>query len=588
MHSFGRKCLANHHRRADSNLPVRAPPVVAELVVPTVRPASDHLETPAAKVARPLEVTPVKAAENSLVLPIGVTQRARVLSEPRTPDDLLPAKEFKVPVGGGASVNMPEWVKHAIEAIDQPQEFLSLVVAKMCPQAQDILFHLPPVRQIMVCRALILNPVHWRDVGRGVFELNCLLDCLSTGVEAMASVETEPVNVHLVVFHNCSGILTSLFVLKMAMKIVERIMPSVQFHITSMYSFEIDSACLQVQQELCDIMREDVEMVGDISKLPGLIRDNKKQWDADVKLLFMNSPPCRNTSVANPFTDRPDGSGFHMSHSRAIWPIIEAQFNACLPEFDCKSVFHMTEFPKCGNAGEEAVMNTHFGTSVELRTDYYRAATRTRAMRTNPINLSYQYCGTAINPFSPIDGWVWKGNPGQDSHMLEGCFPQVTLRSHIVKLVQQHVFEKSSLKESELKTLNTLKMKHPNDDKEHFVNRQFWYLWLGVRGTPIQTALDNVWPCIPWIIPSLGIKSEMQSVGEPCGASRYCHNCEKVMTMLGQGWHAPIMIDVAVALLTKIGERAMGHGSDADLMDVKIDDVHVCGPGCPRNPRQGS
>ncbi len=480
---------------------------------------------------------------------------------------------------------MPEWVKSVLESIENPQQFLQKIVSRLDGQGSDLLFSLPPPKQLMLTRAVMLNPQHWNNIGKGLYESLCLLEAeAATNDEGVQIASSEPKTVKLVVFHCCSGIGTSVVVLKTALLMFNKKGSSVTFEIVEQHSFENNEDCIKVQTQLFANMGQEVTVHNNVNALPGVIRDSKEKWTG-CKLLFMNSPPCKNTSVANPYRDRPDGSGFHMSHSRAVWPIIEGQFHTCRPEFDGNNVFHMTEFPQCGNKGEEAVMDLHFGDALEITTTWYRAATRTRRMRTNPKNLDLKYNSMPMNPFATLDGWRWCGNMGTENPNEEILqWPEVVLRSHIVKLVQNAVFDPSAVTASEWKTLKTIKMQHPNETQQHYINRQFWFLWMGMRGTPLQTVMDDLYPCIPWIISSLGVKAANQSHGEPCGLSRYCVNCEKVFEMLGQAWHLPIMVDVCYGLLVKIEGIELNTVPNQDIFNPQVTEAHQCGPACPNNP----
>ena len=109
--------------------------------------------------------------------------------------------------------------------------------------------------------------------------------------------------------------------------------------------------------------------------------------------------------------------------------------------------------------------------------------------------------------------------------------------------------------------------------------------FLGTMSSHFKDAQES--PCFTWIIPSLGPAVKDIKLGQPCGQSRYCANCERVFTMLGQGWHLPVMCDVLYPMLVKLIDSVVGDASESDFYVSAVPDPHQCGPACPCNPRPG-
>jgi hypothetical protein len=551
------------------------------------RVASPMMHGPPIKVCR-LEQNPLPQAKQetpqaSAVLPIVA------VVHPVTPPDVeegIPIF-YKIPIGPGASVCMPEWVREGLLCIDDPQALLSQVCTRFDEQVGQSFFQHTPRLQVMMIVSLLFNAHMWTDVNAGMSQLLMLHDgALGNPEVAIVGLEEVKCVLQLIVIHNCSGVGTGFLVFHTALKMFATQFPGTEFKVVEEHSFEIDPVAMKVQQRVAELMSITVEFHPDVNELPDLISKNKQAW-AGKKLLMLNSFPCKNTSTASNFRDRESGSGFHMQHSRAVWPIIEA-ISEALPEFGKGCSFHLTEYPPCGNEGEESLMNKHFGQSVGVTTAYYRSAKRDRNIRTEPFNLELKYCSVPTDPSGSMDGWTWCGNRDHRGQLMHGTYPEVVLRSYIVKLTQDAMFKLESLGEGELKTLNSIKMMHAVTKDERFISRDFWYQWLGMLNTCIAKALDELFPCMVWIIKSAGVRSHFQGVGEACGTSRWCRNCEQVFLHLGQAWHVPIMVDIAFALLKKISDVNRNNDvMNSSCRNVVKEVVHKCGPGCVHNPAPG-
>jgi hypothetical protein len=574
------KCFANHQNKSRN----------AAFVLPGgVKPryvASPQMHGPPCKTAR-LELSEPTLPTAASSPTSGKSSSSSVVPAV-VPSTLAEAPKFyKIPLGCAAHVCMPEWVREALVCIDDPQALLNQVCTKFDVQVSNSLFQQSPRVQVMMIVALLFNAHMWADVNAGMAQLLMLHEGVIGNPEvAIVGLDEVKSIVELIVLHNCSGVGTGFLVLQSALKIMTSQFPCIEFRVIEEHSFEKDPVAMTVQERVADLMGINIEFHKDVHELPELIRVNKQMWTGK-KLLMLNSFPCKNTSTANNFKDRPEGSGFHMRHSRAVWPIIEASSEA-MPEFGKGGAFHLTEYPPCGNAGEENLMNQHFGQSVKVQTLHYRSAKRDRNIRTDPFNLDLKYFSVPTDPNAPMDGWAWCGNRDARGQTINSLIPEVTLRSHIVKLTHDLMFKPESLGDGELKTLNSIKMSHATTRDERLINRDFWYQWLGMLNTPISKALDELHPCQVWIIKTVGIKSTMENCGESCGTSRWCRQCEQVFEMLGQAWHVPIMVDIAYALLKKISEVL----KNPDLMNkccrsVQKEQVHKCGPSCVHNPAQG-
>ena len=171
--------------------------------------------------------------------------------------------------------------------------------------------------------------------------------------------------------------------------------------------------------------------------------------------------------------------------------------------------------------------------------------------------------------------------------MSESSSPNVTLRGDIPDMMEKLVIGQP-LQTHERMALNCMRMVHVNTQEELFVSRSFWMLWLGLRGTPIEKAFADSWPCFGFVMASTGAAAEPASCGERCGKSRYCNHCELVLKLVGESWHLGIMTDCAIAVLQKCVVAWTASCCDMPWHAFPVAaEVHRCGPTCSYNPEQG-
>ena len=117
-----------------------------------------------------------------------------------------------------------------------------------------------------------------------------------------------------------------------------------------------------------------------------------------------------------------------------------------------------------------------------------------RHVRSGPQQLDLAHFGSIIDHSDVIDGYVWKGNVDEHGRMSESSSPNANLRDDIPDMMEKLVFGQP-LPTSERLALNCMRMVRVNAQEELFVSRSFWMLWLGLRGTPIEKAFADSWPC---------------------------------------------------------------------------------------------
>ena len=99
-----------------------------------------------------------------------------------------------------------------------------------------------------------------------------------------------------------------------------------------------------------------------------------------------------------------------MEHSRQIWHIDAAVAMLLQVGYPSDQVGHLTEYPQCGNAGEEDTVNKLFGQALVANPKNYMAANRARKIRMSPAVSEVKRFHPSIDPEVAIGDWSWMGN----------------------------------------------------------------------------------------------------------------------------------------------------------------------------------
>ena len=478
---------------------------------------------------------------------------------------------------------VPEWVVDSLQVFEQPSAVLRAVAHKLDLATFQKVLLLAPSLQVRLVGAVLLCPDFWRDPDGSVRRMLQLLQNRGGSVPpAVLQDCSDRKQLKVVLVLNCVGIGTGHLVVHAALRVLQQRLPDVKILVLGAYSFEVHPDALAVETRVIGDMGLQVEQLGDVTFLPDFLRQRTDEWkQGGLWPLMLNSWPCKNTSKAAPMPNRPAGSGLHMQHSRVMWPIAAAHMQLAR-DFGPAGFGHLTEYPKCGNQGEEDVVDRFFGKAFESNPRVYQAANRPRRIRTSPCALSVQQHHQIIEPRGPIDGWVWLGNGAGEA----ATYPLVTLRSHLVRLAEQQLFGDSKLQDFELIALKRLRMRHETTGEERLIARRFWFHWLGVALSPIEKTMASLWPCLQCIHATTGMAADASLGGEACGHNRWCQNCETCFELLGQGWHLATMADCLVALFEQVAADRFDK-VPAQWFLPPDEAQHECGPSCALNPRPG-
>ena len=482
--------------------------------------------------------------------------------------------------------SIPVWIGSAARELFQEQRtgmFIQTCVNQLNQTLQSQVMALPPTYLYQLCFSLLISRKEWADPDQYVRQCLATLAMLEKGEQSRESIPLAPPTVHkvdLVLVHNCVGVGTSHLVWCSILPKINRLEPHHNVSVVANYSFEINSDCLSVEHRLCERLNSTVQYMGDVHGLPELVLSQRDVWSQNnFKVVFMNSWPCKDTSKANK-RNRVPGSGLHMKHSRAMWPIVQAM--AHLGGYVLAGDFlHITEYPQCRFQEEDDVIDQFFGPPLELRTSRYRTAARTRNIRFSPLEGrdAWQCYFGPINPFGEIDGWVWLGesDPATDDGVV---FPTVVLRSYLTKMAEQLVLSPQVVTDAERSNMLRIRVQHRETKEVRWAGRHWWCLWLGMASTPMAKILDELFPCHGHIWTATGACCKDRHPNtSPCGRARYCNMCEKALDMLGQAWNFLAMADITLNIMQKALDKWVGN-QDMPWTPLPMPPIHQCREGC--------
>ena len=487
---------------------------------------------------------------------------------------------------------MPDWVRcaYAESAASRPSRLLVVVLEQFTPEERRIMQMETPQMQLHLAMSALLSTHAWAHPGAHVMQL----------VHTLAQLRNPPVlqspigpakavtRLSIVMIHNFCGVGTGHLVIKAGVEMLKNLRPDIEICVQEIYSFEVDADACLVNEAVAKACGFACVSMGDVSNLPELVRINAQRWaQNNWHVLVFNSLPSPTPPIQGIGHQRAVGSQLHLPDSRSMWHVCKGlQQLAGLTGND--RVAHMTEIRTGMHEQDDRVLDFYWGKSFICSPRRYGAATRMRQVRSGPQQLDLAHFGAIIDHAAEsLDGWKWKGNCDQHGTVSESAFPNITLSGDIPDILERCVFGQP-LHDSERATLNCMRMIHASKQEEQFVSRSFWMLWLGMRGTPIEKTLLDLWPCHGCIIASTGEAAGGHGQGEPCGRSRYCRHCEKVMKLVGESGHLGIMTDCAIAVLQKcVVVWTLGNGAVPWHAFPVGAEIHRCGPSCQYNTCSG-
>ena len=194
-------------------------------------------------------------------------------------------------------------------------------------------------------------------------------------------------------------------------------------------------------------------------------------------------------------------------------------------------------------------------------------------------------CWNEVVHFGPtpeeFDGWRLPGKLPTDAKI-----PMVATRC--VGALTARLFNERPLDAEETELLKALKLCHQESGEERFCNRDFFMQQFGFDRTPLVSFMRNKLPCNEMITKTTGLPASGR-FATPCGSARLCLNCEAVLKSLDSGYRLDLVVNAALACLSKALNSWKRGTSQEDWCPTHVQErLHKCGASCVHNSRRGS
>ena len=484
---------------------------------------------------------------------------------------------------------VPQWVVEAWQAWAQNKTLPCLKAVSTAVQEPVLgeLMELPMREQVAIAVSLMMLPqAHTDPTGLAKVLLKIrgqLAQDTKPGSAPVAPAPSpSPRTVHYMEWHLCCGCGITLYCMELAKHVVKGKLPDVTLRPARVICFENDPDVRAVLQAVAESMGLQVQIQDDVNKFPGHAETMKTSYPQAATLnAVLASPPCLVTSNCNKYSLH-TRTALHTPPSNCVWACHKGM--VMLSDDDSKKLAYFKEHVNCRLPDDEVTLDKLF--QPRFITDRseaeYHASKRSRTLRTvpsireTPAEMQFP---APVPDRAHIDGWTWLGN-------WDGTFGalKITIRSHIVVLVEEALDPEHEFEEYERQTLASLRMQNELGE-QRLVSTDFYYRWMGhEKGSPVREVLDKLYPCYGQIYPATGLTAG-PGRGEPCGKSRYCYPCGKIIGMLGQSWDVRTMTDYLAAWLMKVVMTWTDAPGSQEIAWSALDKsmCHDCQRDCPLN-----
>ena len=469
--------------------------------------------------------------------------------------------------------------------------FVKGVMEALSPERQkSFLEQMPVWEQAFSAYALATNPRFWKkpDEVAGAFLLlrgggNCDLVCAATGGP---SAGLRPVKtLRLEVLHPCCGMGTSVHILNTAL---HRVLPelgshSVQVHLEHQVGYDTDPVAVQIAQTWSEAAHSNASFYEQSASdwTPSAQKEGSRMMSTDTHFLMLFASPCNNLTKAKGGNSS-SGSGLHTFPSNAVWEL-HAGLSGVTQVMGTRAAF-FSEQVKCAHECDDLDLNKLFGDARSTHDSHlrYGRAKRDRRIRTSPqLPTSWTHQEDVAQVPELEGGWKWRGNATQK----DTPYLATAVRGWMANLVASYALQvasmespRSLLSDYEIDTVMSMYMERGSESR--LANRELLLWWMGMEKTGLQEVLQAVLPCHERCWVTTGTAAP-PNLGDACGNSRYCENCEHCLKYIGQAWEMYAMTDVVTAWL----RRALLHWAgveDASGAWFKVDPglEHRCSFGC--------
>ena len=305
------------------------------------------------------------------------------------------------------------------------------------------------------------------------------------------------------------------------------------------------------------------------------------QWNQNsVKVFIITSLPMN----VMQFTKRDDAeSVLHSPTARHIW-FSQSLSGRVMSVLGQKAVVDVVIAPFNLAAGAINLLEKLVGPLVSNATpqDSHEASQQVLVL----CNVTVAHMSTpnmrVADARGPIDGWRSCGAQHPDVSKAP---------SHIFRtlptLLSTRMFNERALTNEEEDVVTMGVIEHEPTKQRRYASRAFLERWLGIEGTPLSNALQQTFPCSPWILPVTGESTEDSSMGKPCGAERYCLGCEAMFATMSLVPAVHVVCPIVAGVFEAGLRDWKGDSGQAWVTrDLQIP-PHNCNPQCPRNPCAG-
>ena len=319
--------------------------------------------------------------------------------------------------------------------------------------------------------------------------------------------------------------------------------------------------------------------------LPELITAESSQWKQEgVRLLFVVFLPTGNDPDEEPFLG---SRGLHTRFLRSAWSVRKAM-DIGIRTLGRAGIASVTFTPPGWPTPMQEDLRKVFGGEVTLGANQlaYHKYHAIPQVYTVPGKIQVVKNCEKENFQMVMDGWQ-ADSDAIDTLVADG---KSIDPFSIVQLSTTELFGERLLNEAEQNFVKALKVVHaqPNGSETRLMPRPFWYQIYGLGKTPLPPALHEMLPCARWIIASTGqVCTPAMPGGQACGFSRYCLNCEQVLSRMRYMFHLSVLSDIVTSVVLKSAKTWVEHGGDEDWPSGHDLGDHDCGVNCPENPQRG-
>ena len=332
---------------------------------------------------------------------------------------------------------------------------------------------------------------------------------------------------------------------------------------------------IELLQSTCALTpsRHDITTFADLDTF---IERTSAEWATrETKFLLINVVP--QSAQFEKSQQNPTSNGLHSSETRWIFEAgkVAHSISQAVGEDNVASVMFS---PTVLNSETKEALAALFGNQMESLTPCVNTVSNTPLIFAVPSGSVYQPVIAEIDKCLENDGWK------MDPRVYAWSTKNLSLGTQAADLLTKKVFVERDWTSEEAQLMEALMSQHIQTGEKRYNNREWWMHQYGIMGqTPLPGFYKNRLPCHGNIYDITGLPNKGSS-GVPCGKSRYCENCEKVIQQLDKAYNFSVMVNAVTNVLT----RSVGiwkRGGDP-VVFARTDTwarLHQCGPACVHN-----